>query len=115
MKTETKVILEWKMGDGSDHDWHDICDAMTGLMQKNLHKGWKAVLKAGAFVGKKISGKRFFRADTGKELFDHVLPEDQDSYFKIHRHGKGLAINFITHDSPCWDDWIYITPCKMKA
>jgi len=89
--------------------WQWLCDQLTEMMGRNPHGGWKAVVSN--FGWRSLNGCKFFRAETGKQLLSEVLPKT-DCTFKIYRYGRGIAINNAHHDSPTWNEWYYIQPCK---
>ncbi len=89
--------------------WDYLCDYLTELMEKNSHGGWLAEVKN--FGWRSLNGHKYFEARTGRELLQKVLPKTECT-FKVYRYGKGLAINNAHHDSPTWNEWYYITPCK---
>lgn len=92
-----------------DREWEGICDYLTELMTKNKYGNWKATVNN--FGWRSLNGHSSFSATTGQELLKHILPKT-DCTFKIYRYGHGFAINNAHHDSPCWAEWYYISPCK---
>jgi len=89
--------------------WEYLCDYLTELMEKNSHGGWMAEVKN--FGWRSLNGHKYFEARTGRVLLQKILPKTECT-FKVYRYGKGLAINNAHHDSPTWNEWYYITPCK---
>ena len=104
MACEDSDIVTWA--------WEDVCEILTDLMKKNVHGGWKAEVNNFGWRGQ--DGYKMFRSDTGKKLLREVLPDCECS-FKVYRYGRGLAINNAHHDSPVWNEWYYISPCKEAA
>jgi hypothetical protein len=102
MACEDPDLLEW--------NWRDLCDCLTNIMAKNSHGGWKAEVHN--FGWRSLNGHKLFQASNGKELLREVLPHT-DCTFKVYRYGRGLALNNAHHDSPTWNEWYYITPCKQ--
>lgn len=92
-----------------DYNYDCLCDYLTELMAKNKHGGWVAEVRN--FGWRSLNGHKYFQAMTGKSLLQAVLPKTECT-FKVYRYGKGLAINNAHHDSPTWNEWYYITPCK---
>lgn len=104
MACEDPDLLDW--------NWQDLCDYLTELMARNRHGGWRAVINN--FGWRSLNGSKLFRATNGKQLLSEVLPKT-DCTFRVYTYGRGMAINNAHHDSPTWNEWYYITPCKHAA
>lgn len=113
-----KIVLFLWDNNSDDVDdefaFDELCAALTDTMKRLNPSGrWTAEVKN--FGWRKLNGsKDVFKASTGRELLNAVLPKT-DCSFKIYSYGKnGLAINNAHHDSPTWDEWYYITPVKSR-
>ena len=95
-----------------EYNYDCLCDYLTELMAKNKHGGWVAEVKN--FGWRSLNGHKHFQAMTGKSLLQAILPKTECT-FKVFRYGKGLAINNAHHDSPTWNEWYYILPCKNAS
>jgi hypothetical protein len=93
--------------------WRDLCARLTDVMRrKNPDGGWHAAVNN--FGWRRLNGHKDFRADTGTKLLAALLPATECA-FKVYHYGRGLAINNAHHDSPTWDEWYFVTPCKNIA
>jgi hypothetical protein len=92
-----------------EREYEDLTDFLTECMRRNVHHGWFSSVKN--FGWDHRSGHKTFTAVTGKELIKAVLP-DCDCTYRIYRYGNGFAINNAHHDSPTWNEWYYISPCR---
>jgi hypothetical protein len=113
---QKKTDDQWREEINDDPDlwqmeWDDLYDSLTEHMARNKHGGWFA--EVCNFGWRSQSGHKTFKATTGKELLQAILP-DCECTFKIYRYGNGFAINNAHHDSPTWAEWYYISPCKEE-
>lgn len=97
-------------------EWDFLCEALTELMEKvagrySNYGYWKAEVEN--FGWRSLSGEAEFKAETGEELLQHVLPKT-DCHFRIFRVGNELRIQNFHHDSPVGKEWYYIRPMTAK-
>lgn len=92
--------------------WQDMCDALTKTMEKRNPDGWWGV-EMRNFGWRELDGYKAFRADTGEELLQQILPKTENTFY-IYDHdcadGQGFAINNFHHDSPAGREWYYVEP-----
>ena len=92
-------------------EWEVLCDALSHIMAGLKATTWYAEVRNFGWL--KSSGHREFKACTGAEMLEMVLPNTECT-FKIYVRGEEIAINNAHHDSPTWDEWYSIKPVKEE-
>lgn len=106
--------LSW-LGQDEDHEcaqdeWdcmaEDLGDCMSEINPES--RDWVATVNN--FGWRNSSGSKTFKADSGDEMLNQILPETE-CLFKIFidKETKKISINNAHHDSPSWDEWYHIT------
>ena len=101
-----KPVLEW-MDDGDEFDWECMTDCFTDILTKfNPKGGWHAEVEGFGWRG--ISGHKDFRATTGAQFLQNILPHTE-CRFNIFKEKNAIKLQNYHHDSPVGNEWYTIT------
>jgi len=90
-------------------DWECLCDNLTEEIEKRNADGYWDV-EVRNFGWQRLAGYSNFRALTGKEFLQQVLPKTE-CRFRIYAEGEnGFAIQNYHHDSPVGNEWYFAQP-----
>ena len=101
------------------HQFDYLCDALTEMMENVAHRFhfgyWYC--EVNNFGWRSRDGHRYFKADTGRELLQAILPNTPCTY-KIFRPKDRrtplIKIQNFHHDSPVGKEWYHIWPMTVK-
>jgi len=91
-----------------DAEFEWLTEALTEKMAE-MNKGEYWLASVENFGWRHLSGGKNFKASTGGELLNAVLPRTECS-FKIYVTKKGITINNAHHDAPTGGEMYYIRP-----
>ncbi len=97
-----------------EDEWESLCEYLTEVMvKKNKHLPyWKADVNG--FGWRSLDGQKYFKAETGSELLQAILPKT-DCTFWIYGERGGLAIENCHHDQPMrGQEWYHIRPATQE-
>lgn len=119
-KTEDEVFQD-VLRDGGlfNHEFDYLCDALTEMMENVAHRFhfgyWYC--EVSNFGWRSQGGHKYFKADTGKELLQQILPKTPCTY-KIFRpkdrRTPKIMIQNYHHDSPVGKEWYHIWPMTVE-
>ncbi len=97
-----------------EDEWIFLCEHLTEVMaKKNKHLPyWKADVNG--FGWRSLNGYKYFKAETGSELLQAILPKT-DCTFRIYNEGRGgLDVQNFHHDSCTGAEHYHIRPATQK-
>jgi len=111
LKDDMESLCEKQVHDDQDRwQWEaeDHFERVTSLM-RDLHESTDWYAEVRNFGWRNQSGHKTFRAETGPEFLQAILPQT-DCTYKVYFRGDHIAINNAHHDSPTWNEWYTIYP-----
>jgi len=101
------------------HEFDWFCDSLTEMMKRVAHRFhfgyWYC--EVSNFGWRSQEGHKYFKADTGRELLQAILPRAHCTY-KIFRPKDRrtplIKIQNFHHDSPVGKEWYNIWPMTVK-
>jgi len=119
----TDEQIEKQVNEDSDlytWEWEYLCEALTELMKKISYRNYYDnywYVEVVNFGWRERSGHKYFKADTGRELLQAILPRAHCTY-KIFRPKDRrtplIKIQNYHHDSPVGKEWYNIWPMTVK-
>ena len=112
IKTEEQLRNE-AYGDSylTEMAWEDLIADLGGWMDEQETDEWHAMVEN--FGWQNLGGEKEFRASTGEQLLQQILPRTECKYhiWKI-EDDKALRLRNWHHDSPTGNEYYTIRPVK---
>lgn len=111
--TFREAFFNMDHSDTLQFEWEYLADYLTELIGDREY--WFG--EVNNFGWRSSNGSKYIHLksnNVGSEFLSNILPKT-DCQFNIFKHGKGFAIQNFHHDSPCGNEWYYLTPISYRT